>query len=306
MPKADLGDRRRLRSFHRRAGSDSLPGLLPALRGELMGVLSDIALGLDASRILSRMGMEPDKWQRELLSANAVRTLWLGTRQAGKSTTAAVAGLHEAMFKPGALVLLLSPSQRQSGELFRRVTDAYAACGKPVRVKAESALRVEFANGSRIISLPSGEQTVRGFSGVASLIIDEAARVPDDLYRAVRPMLAVSNGRLIALTTPFGRRGWFHKEWSEGKGWQRIQVKAQDCPRISKEFLKQERASLGDWWYRQEYECEFVDTGQSIFSYDLVHQALDDGVRPLFDVSDQTRALLEQPDTPEPLFRVAQ
>ena len=185
------------------------------------------------------------------------------------------------------------------------MTDAYRAIGKPVRVKAESALRVEFANGSRIVSLPSGEATVRGFSGVDLLVIDEAARVPDDLYRAVRPMLAVSGGRLIALSTPFGRRGWFHREWIEGQGWQRIKVTAEECPRISSEFLRQERVSLGDWWYRQEYECEFVDTGQSIFSYDLVHQAIDDTVKPLFDVSDQARALLEQPDAPEPLFEDA-
>ena len=302
MRKQNVGDGRRLRSLPRRAPGDSLPGLLSSLRCELMGVLADIALGLDASRILARMDMEPDAWQKDLLSADSERTLWLGSRQAGKSTTAAVAGLHTALFKPGALVLLLSPSQRQSGELFRRVTDAYQAIGKPVPVKAESALRVEFENGSRVISLPSGEQTVRGFSGVNLLVIDEAARVDDNLYRAVRPMLAVSGGRLIALSTPFGRRGWFHQEWTEGQGWQRIRVTAEDCPRISREFLEQERASLGDWWFQQEYMCQFVDTGDSIFSYDLVHQALDDGLKPLFDVSDQARALLDQSDAPEPLF----
>ena len=63
--------------------------------------------------------------------------------------------------------------------------------------------------------------------------------------------------------------------------------------------------SLGQWWFRQEYECEFTDTDQSIFSYDLVHSALDDGLKPLFDVSDRARALLEQPDAPEPLFEDA-
>ena len=271
-----------------------------------MGVLSDIAVGLDASLVLERMGLDSDPWQVALLRSDEDRILWLGCRQVGKSTTAGAMGLHMALFRPGALVLLLSPSQRQSGELFRRVNDAYRAIGKPVPVKAESALRVEFANGSRIVSLPSGEATVRGFSGVDLLVIDEASRVPDDLYRAVRPMLAVSGGRLIALSTPFGRRGWFHQEWTEGKGWQRIKVTATECPRISSEFLEQEKASLGDWWYRQEYQCEFTDTDQSIFSYDLVHQALDDHVRPLFDLSDQTRALLEQPDAPEPLFEVTE
>ena len=117
-------------------------------------------------------------------------------------------------------------------------------------------------------------------------------------------MLAVSGGRLIALSTPFGRRGWFHQEWTEGQGWQRIKVTAEECPRISAEFLRQERVSLGEWWFRQEYECEFVDTGQSIFSYDLVHQAIDDTVKPLFDVSDQVKALLGESEV-EPLFEDA-
>jgi hypothetical protein len=35
---------------------------------------------------------------------------------------------------------------------------------------------------------------VRGFAGVHLLIIVEAARVPDDLYRALRPMVATSEG----------------------------------------------------------------------------------------------------------------
>src|SRR4029434_3443645 len=98
---------------------------------------------------------------------------------------------------------------------------------------AESALRLELANGSRIISLPGDEGTIRGFSGVAMLIIDEAALVADSLYYSVRPMLAVSRGRLVALSTPFGKRGWFHDEWHGAGAWQRLKVTAQDCPRIS-------------------------------------------------------------------------
>ena len=68
--------------------------------------------------------------------------------------------------------------------------------------------QLKLANGSRILCLPGKEETVRCFSP-SLLIIDEASRVPDDLYRSVRPMLAVSKGRLIALSTYFGQRGWF-------------------------------------------------------------------------------------------------
>jgi len=138
------------------------------------------------------------------------------------------------------------------------------------------------ANGSRIVSLPGAEQTIRGYSGVDLLIIDEAARVEDPLYYAVRPMLAVSRGRLIAMSSPFGRRGWFFNEWTGPGPWERIKVTAAECPRISAEFLAEERAALGPWWFSQEYECVFADPVDSVFSTDLVTAALSGGVTPLF------------------------
>ena len=123
---------------------------------------------------------------------------------------------------------------------------------------------------------------LRGYSGVAFLVIDEAARVQDELYVAVRPMLAVSGGRMVALSTPFGRRGWYHREWTEGVGWERVRVTAEDCARISADFLAQERASLGQWAYSQEYDCEFVDADGAAFGHHLVRAALTHDLSPLF------------------------
>src|SRR5581483_3403311 len=134
------------------------------------------------------------------------------SRQAGKSSVTAVLAVHVAVYQPGSLVLMLSPAQRQSAELFRKAIDVYRALGRPVPASSETVLRLELENGSRIVALPGKESTIRGFSGVKLLAIDEAARVPDELYLAVRPMLAVSGGRIIALSTPFGKRGWWHSE----------------------------------------------------------------------------------------------
>src|SRR4029077_17605634 len=141
---------------------------------------------------------------------------------------------------------------RQSNELFRKVLELYQRLKRPLPAVAESALRLELANGSRILSLPGTEATVRGFSGVSLLIIDEAARVMDPLYFAVRPMLAVSKGRLVALSTPFGQRGGFHTEWAGTGAWERVRIPADQVPRISRAFLAEERRALGDRWFRQE------------------------------------------------------
>lgn len=178
--------------------------------------------------------------------------------------------------------MLLSPSLRQSSELFKKCLAAYRNLGRPVPAEAETALTLTLENGSRIVSLPGSEGTVRGFSGVSLLCVDEASRVLDSLYFAVRPMLAVSGGRLVAMSTPFGKRGFFHAEWTGGQSWERYEVPATQCPRISPAFLAEERRSLGDWWYRQEYGCAFSETTDQVFSYDLVTAALSTDVLPLF------------------------
>jgi hypothetical protein len=143
-------------------------------------------------------------------------------------------------------------------------------------------LRVEFGNGSRVLALPGKEGTVRCFSDVALLVVDEAARVADSLYYSVRPMLAVSRGRLVALSTPFGKRGWFHQEWYGPGDWERVRVTAPQCARITPEFLAEERQALGERWYRQEYLVSFEDVIDAVFAYADIQAALADDIQPLF------------------------
>lgn len=221
-----------------------------------------LALALDPAVLFQLRGLTPDPWQRELLRSTAPRILLNCCRQAGKSTTVAALALHTVLFTPGSLVLLLSRSQRQSSELFRKIIEFYQAAESQganlVGVAARSALRLELKNGSRIVSLPGHEGTIRSYSGVRLLVIDEAARVPTDLYRAVRPMLAVSGGRLIILSTPFGRRGFFYHAWTDqATDWLRFEVRAEQIPRISRAFLDEEVRTLGQSWFNQEYACSF-------------------------------------------------
>ena len=132
------------------------------------------------------------------------------------------------------------------------------------------------------MGLPGTEATIRGYSGVRLLLVDEAARVNDELYLAIRPMLAVSRGALWLMSTPFGRRGFFHEAWERGgPEWERIQVSAEDCPRIPHEFLEEERATMGERWFRQEYLCQFEDAVSGVFDRELVEQAFTFDVEPL-------------------------
>jgi hypothetical protein len=231
---------------------------------------------VDPARLLAQTGRPPDPWQAALLRSPAPQTLLNCSRQSGKSTVSAALALRAALLEAPALVLLLSPTQRQSGELFLKVLELYRALGRPVpgaRAR-DNALKLELVNGSRILSLPGSDATVRGYSGAALLVIDEASRVDDGLYYAVRPMLAVSRGRLICLSTPYGKRGWFHQEWTQGEGWHKVEITAWQCPRIDRAFLEQERRAIGERWFRQEYGCEFMDMIGAVFSGADIEAAL--------------------------------
>jgi hypothetical protein len=227
------------------------------------------------------LGFIPDQWQKDVLRSASKHTLLCCSRQSGKSTIVSALALWTSIYQPKSLILCLSPTLRQSSELFRNVIRFYNQLDEIVPSEAESSLRLELTNGSRIVALPGKEQNIRGMANVSLMIADEAARIEDDLYYSVRPMLAVSNGRLIALSTPFGRRGWFFKEWIQGHGWKRHQIKADQCPRISEEFLEDERRSMPANWYAAEYCCEFIEAVDSVFTYEQVQQSISDEVEPL-------------------------
>jgi hypothetical protein len=195
---------------------------------------------------------------------------------------AGLLALHRALLRPASLVLILAPAERQAKELFSKVAEGAVSLGHIIPAESYRKLGMELANGSRIEALPGTEKTVRGFSGVDLLIVDEAARVADELYFAVRPMLAVSGGRLMMLSTPFGKRGVFYEEWTEGHGWERYTITATECPRIPPDFLAEEREALGHWWFAQEYECRFMEAVDSVFTTELIEAALSDEVAPLF------------------------
>ncbi len=241
----------------------------------------------DAVAFARRAGLEPDPWQAEVLRSTAREMILLASRQSGKSTVTSILSLHTAIYNSPALVLLLSPSLRQSQELFSKIKTAYDTLNDAPRAVQTTSLQLRFDNGSRIVALPgSNDATIRGFSGAALLVLDEAARISDDLYQAVRPMLAVSGGRLVLLSTPFGRRGFFHFEWTQGgPDWHRTRITAADCPRISKDWLDEERRSIPDHVFKSEYQCAFVETLDSVFSYEDIERSLDPEVTPLFGAS---------------------
>lgn len=229
-------------------------------------------------------GATPDPWQHEILHTESKRLFLNCARQSGKSTVTSVLAVKTALAIPRSLILILSPTDRQSGLLFRKCRTVYEANNLPTPPKLNERSMV-LHNGSEIVSLPGKPDNIRGFSAPRLIIIDEAAFASDHLYRAVRPMLSVGRGTLALLSSPFGKRGFFHDEYrtiqdarqsGAPSPWHYIEVPASSVPRITPEFLAEERISLGPM-FAQEYECQFLDSTVAMFSYEDIQQAIDGG-----------------------------
>jgi hypothetical protein len=251
--------------------------MMATLETALLRALDPVAWARDA------FGFEPDDWQAGVLRSNSPRLLINGCRQGGKSTTTALLALHTAIYQPGALVLVLSPSLRQSGEWFRRLTTFLDRLPAHPALLEDNRLSLELEGGSRVVSLPSSEDTIRGFSGAALIIEDESARVPDDVHQAVRAMTATSLGRQVLLSSPWGRRGHFYELWEHGgPDFERVLVPWQRCPRLDAAFVEAERRALPPHVFASEWLCQFSEIEGGVFAAEDIHAMFDNSVEPLF------------------------
>jgi hypothetical protein len=202
----------------------------------------------------TRFGFEADERQAEVLRSEAKRGILNCTRQWGKSTVAAAKAVHRAFTRPKSLVLVASPSYRQSGEFVRKAAEMVSMLDIRPRGDGKNDVSLLLPNGSRIVGLPGIEGTVRGFSAVSMLLIDEASRVEDAMYKALRPMLAVGDGDLWLMSTPLRKRGFFYSTWvNGGPDWHRVRVTALECPRIKRAFLEEDRGQQ-----KGDFEMEYM------------------------------------------------
>lgn len=236
------------------------------------------ACQIDPARILRLMGRTAYPWQRRVLATSKSFLLNVH-RLGGKTTVCGVKAASVAVFKPGSLTVIISRTQEQAKELLRKTITAYHCMGDPVPVARLQTQFMELTSGSRVLSLPAKEASVRGFStemtdeAVTLLLIDEAARVPEDVISAVEPMMS-RGGQLGMLTTPRGPRGTFYREfmdnphgcpWTPGQPamWEagrylKIAVPWSECPDISEQFVEHLRRTRGDDFVAQEYENSFT------------------------------------------------
>src|SRR6266700_633260 len=218
-----------------------------------------------AVELAEQAGLFLDDWQKQLVSSTHPKILANASRQVGKSTSSAVLSLWTALHADNQLVLIVAPSLRQSAENMRNVIGLWTAIGRPIRAVYESVLSLHLANGSRVIALPGTEQTIRGYAGVDLLVFEEMSRIPDPLYLACLPFLAISKGRQVQISSPFGDRGAFFVSYQHREEFDYYEVPAEACSRIDPDWLAEQRETMGEWYYQSEFCCKCMSSHDACF-----------------------------------------
>ena len=217
--------------------------------------------------------LTPTPWQEAFLRAHfGASILVLSARQAGKTTTAAWAIAHFMIFNPGSLSVIACPAQRQSAEAVRRVREALLAAG--AKLKSDNVYGLELDNGARVLALPGTDDSIRGLTVDGWIVADEAARLPEQLFAALRPMRARRpQARFAMLSTAWSRTDPFWTAWTDDHpSWLRLKATADVVP-FAAEFLEQERRALGEHAFNREYLGIPGGDHASPFTWELYERA---------------------------------
>ena len=133
--------------------------------------------------------------------------------------------------------------------------------------------------GSTILSMPVGKTGVYIRCKTLDILVgEEAAFIPEPVWTALLPMLSVSEktrgfGWEILLSTPFGKGGHFFAS-HHSKEYRQFHISAENCPRISKEFLKKEKGRLSSTEYSQEYQANFIESFEQFFPTEVIKNCM--------------------------------
>lgn len=266
----------------------------------------ELRYGLDRAKYLEHIGFQPFEWQRQVCHDPCLRKIINGSRQCGKSTIASGLPCHKAKYRPKSLVIIEAPTEVQAGLNMEKIYDFMAHDRKYPKIERKSDSQILLANGSRIRVVVASDKSSRGYSKPAMIVLDEASRIDDVVYRSgVRPMLTSNpDCELILISTPFGKTGFFFDAWYSRSGfWSKYEVRSpwtvdEDTQRDllrheQDDAFKKERKennirffysprhedfqeqqenleAMGIQQYRQEYCCEFIETESQTFTYDSI------------------------------------
>lgn len=231
------------------------------------------------------IGFKPYKYQAKWLEDDERNILIVAGRQVGKSTMLAYKALWNAFVKPMQDINIISKTLRQSKNVFDKIHQAVASTEFiEEHVQKMTLSEIIFDNGSIIRSLPAGRagETIRGYSNTL-VIFDEAAFIPEEVFIAIEPALAVKGSQVIYSSTPYGKRGFFYDTYAQqsalspkDREFSIYRIRSDQNPLITQKFLKMERDRMTVVQFAQEYEAEFIDEAGMFYPFTLVFNCTED------------------------------
>lgn len=273
-----------------------------------LSALRSLTYGLNPATYISSLGWNLEEWQQKVLSDPARRLCINGARQIGKSTITAGYACWLARFSPKSLTVILTPTKKQSQEDFLKIHSFIKSDPNFPGFVKDNQDEMAFTNESRILILIANEDTARGFSNPSLIIYDEASRIEDSVFNAVRPMITNNPyARITEISTPNGKRGFFYNHFTSPR-WTRYQVRSPYEPYMTPQgvpdvrladnpdrmvpegyfFFSARHYNTNDQLealvgvngemgmslrtFRQEYCTEFVSAEDQVFDADLIEQ----------------------------------
>lgn len=229
-------------------------------------------------------GLTPDPWQAELIACASRQIMVLCTRRAGKSSAVACRVLARCL-RQRTDVRVYNPTAGQSKEFVRLAKQMNDALGCPIPLIRESLSEMAWVNGSRLNAMPDSPRGSRGPTPDI-IVLDEAAQVSDELHYSLMPMMILGKTETLALSTPYGKMGWFFETWDAPEKlrlWKSFRVTADECPRIDPLILEEHRAIMPPNWFAQEYYLAFNSAIDAVFGKEVIESAVkvDDAFLPL-------------------------
>lgn len=260
-----------------------------------------LAQALSPSFYLESIGFKAFEWQNVVASTASKRVILLCSRQAGKSTIVSSIPCHTAKYQAGSLNIVIAPTEDQAKEDILKIKDFIAHDPTYPELKRDGSDIIALENNSRIIVVVATDRSARGYSKPRTVVLDEASRIPDVVYKSgVVPMMNNnSQGKVFMLSTPFGKTGFFYDTWIRQTGtWTKIFVRTpfdvdpfnslklidakpeeefrKECKEkgyigfYSPNHEKKEEQTrileeIGETQYQQEFCCEFVEMDGQVF-----------------------------------------
>lgn len=230
-----------------------------------------------------------DQWQQEVLDASGNLLLCTG-RQVGKTTTLAIKAARYMMQHKNSRIIVVSLTEDQAQLIIIMILTFfeknYKTWLKRPYTKNITKNKIVLNNGSQVLSRPVGNtgDAVRGFTGDV-LIIDEASRMPEQVWTSAKPTLLTTGGELWICSTPFGRKGYFYDCWeNKNNRFKVFHISSEEVIKnrpisaswtekkreAALQFLDDEKRDMSELLYAQEYLGKFIDELRQLFPDEMI------------------------------------